>query len=64
MEASIKCCESFGNIRHQFEWFSYQDDKGRKVYIMPYLIACDGFTRLRINYCPTCGKQIREIELK
>ncbi len=63
MELSIKCCESFNKIMHLFKWFSYQDDNGNTGYVMPYLESNDN-KRLRINNCPVCGKNIRNIELK
>jgi len=31
---------------------------------MPTLKNCNGNTKLRINYCPNCGKNVRGIELK
>ena len=64
MEQSIKCCDFFGKMRHHFEWFSYQDDDNKKVRCMPVLKSCDGITKLRINYCPSCGKEVRNIELR
>lgn len=51
-------------MRHHFDWFSYQDDNGKKVYCMPVLKSCDGHTKLRINHCPSCGKEVRNIELR
>jgi hypothetical protein len=64
MKQTIKCCDFFGKMRHHFDWFSYQDDNGQKVYCMPVLKSCDGHTKLRINHCPSCGKEVRNIELR
>lgn len=64
MKQTIKCCDFFGKMRHHFDWFSYQDDNGKKVYCMPFLKSCDGYTKLRINNCPSCGKEVRNIELR
>lgn len=64
MELSIKCCEYFNKIRHHFNWYSYQNESGEKVRCMPSLTSSDGCTVLRINHCPSCGKEIRNIEMK
>jgi len=64
MRLSIKCCTYFSKIRHNFDWFSYHDVREmRKIYIVPTLKSCDGTTKIRINYCPSCGKEIRDIKL-
>lgn len=64
MELSIECCQSFNKIRHQFDWFSFEDEKGVTFRIMPHLKASDTRTKIRINHCPICGKNIRSIELR
>ena len=64
MKQSINCCDYFEKMRHNFEWFSYQDENNKKVYFMPTLRDCNGHTKLRVNYCPSCGKEVRAIELK
>jgi len=64
MKQSIKCCDYFGKMRDNFDWWSFQDVTGEKVYCMPTLKNCNGNTKLRINYCPNCGKNVRGIELK
>lgn len=64
MKQTINCCDSFRKMRHNFHWFGYQEDKNKKVYTMPYLISCDGCTKLRVCYCPSCGKEVRGIELR
>ena len=64
MEASIKCCEWFPRMMNQFDWFSFLDDKGDKIYCMPCVKDLDDNRQLRVNYCPSCGKEVRGIELK
>jgi len=64
MEQSIKCCDFFEEIRYHFNWFSYQDDNDKKVYCMPVLKGSGDSKDIRINYCPSCGKEIRGIELR
>lgn len=56
------CCEYFPTITCAFTWFSYDDDVGKKVYLMPCLIDNMG-QRIRVNYCPVCGEGVRSIEI-
>ena len=64
MKASIECCGYFENMSWHFDWFSYSDDDGNKVRVMPILKSIDGKVRARVNYCPSCGEKIRSIELR
>lgn len=54
------CCEVFPKLIKNFQWFSYIDDNGKKIYSMPCLSDCD---KWRINYCPSCGAKIRDITI-
>jgi hypothetical protein len=51
------CCEAFPKFLEMFSWFNYADDGSRRV--MPVLKD----TLYRINYCPSCGDWIRDIEI-
>jgi hypothetical protein len=64
MKQNIKCCEYFSKIRHHFDWFNYQNEEGKRIYCMPHLKSCSGYDKLRINYCPSCGKEVSSIELQ
>ena len=51
------CCEVFDNIKDELEWFSFINDEEEKVFCMPCIRSVDGL--LRVNYCPSCGKEVR-----
>ena len=55
------CCESFKDFIPLLNWFAY-DDIGVKIYVMPYM-QIEQSNKLRVNYCPSCGTEIRDIEL-
>lgn len=61
LKQSIECCDVFKSTRQKFEWFSFDED-GKKVYAMPYID--NNGTKYRINHCFSCGKEIRDIQLK
>ena len=51
-----QCCEVLDLV---VLWFKTQD--GDKI--LPHLIGTDG-NKYRVNYCPSCGKNIRAIIIK
>ena len=53
-----ECCDVFSQIKNKFNWFSYEDDDDSKVFCMPSINS------IRVNHCPSCGENIRSIELK
>lgn len=66
-EYTVICCEGLRDIYHHFNWFSYTSylgDKAHKVYCMPNLRGRDNKMERRVNYCPCCGTEIRDIKLK
>ena len=52
------CCEVL--LKLTLGWFKLED--GSKV--MPYIYDNSNTTMLRVNHCPSCGKYIRDIELR
>jgi len=58
METEI-CCKYFLEIAPKLQWFSFTEKTGDKFLVMP----CIPETTIRINYCPSCGKVVREIQL-
>jgi len=54
------CCESFKHFIPLFNWMTYNLEGAK--YIMPHIIVNDNY-KLRVNYCPSCGAEIRDIEL-
>lgn len=51
------CCNFFEKLVVQFHWM-VRNDEGKKVYIMPHFEP-----DIRINYCPSCGRKVRDIEI-
>ena len=56
------CCEPFKRFIHQLSWFSYTNDEGEIIILMPCFIGSDN-NKYRINHCPTCGADVRQLKL-
>lgn len=54
------CCGAFHRLAQHFGWMRYLDCPD--ILSMPYIQ--DGDDKLRINFCPSCGKSIRDINIK
>lgn len=50
-------CSCFRLFIPFVQWMATEDG----IRLMPHII--DGENRWRINYCPSCGKEVRSIEL-
>jgi len=59
---SIECCEEFPKVMNAFTWMSYKNKDGEDVLCMPHFEVTEEL-KLRVNYCPCCGKEVRAIEL-
>ena len=55
LEPNTFCCENFKENASDYGWFSINIDNV-KVFLMPHIKG----TNLRINFCPSCGKNCRE----
>jgi hypothetical protein len=55
------CCNGFRKIAKRLSWYSYGEDD-EKTLIMPFIFNAPG--EYRVNFCPSCGKNIRDIEIK
>ena len=53
------CCESFKDFIPLFDWMLITLEK---IYIMPHIVVNDDY-KLRVNHCPSCGAEVRYIEL-
>lgn len=68
MKPSIKCCDVFIKMADRFNWMRYEKD-GKYVRVMPHIPKSNTITgsiikhNHRVNFCPSCGKDIRDIEL-
>lgn len=51
------CCSNFKKISGHFRWMRTNDS----IYLAPHFPVAD--VKYRINFCPSCGKDIRSIEL-
>lgn len=49
------CCEIFPQLIDSYDWFRWQDDGS--VRVMPVIRG----TLLRVNFCFSCGSEIRNI---
>lgn len=56
------CCDIFTKMAQNFSWMSYTNDKNESILCMPYLLKDNKM--YRINHCPSCGKEIRSIEIE
>ena len=56
------CCKNFKNIAKNLGWFTYSNDVFEKILILPYVLGTE--PKLKINYCPSCGKKISGIEIE
>jgi hypothetical protein len=55
------CCKVFEKLAEEFDWMSYVDN-GEKILIMPHIVGTD-YIKYRINNCPSCGAEVRDIEI-
>ena len=54
------CCDYFPGLLACFHWFYYTDDNEVNYYLMPNLRNDKG-EKIRVNHCPVCGTEIRDI---
>lgn len=54
------CCYGFERMSKKIQWMTYADG-GPPIATMPY-IQC-GDDKMRVNFCPSCGKEIRSINV-
>ena len=52
------CCDVFKKNIHNFGWWKIENE-GEFEYLMPHTLG----TMYRINFCPSCGKEVRDIIL-
>lgn len=55
------CCDVFPKLFNKINWFTY-NSQGVQIFNMPHFIT-NGGERLRINHCPTCGADVRQLKL-
>ena len=55
----IFCCEAFKNNLNKFDWYSFGETPDKK-FVMPIIKE----TNCRVNYCFSCGKEVRGIEVQ
>ena len=60
MEESKICCEVFDQIKYTFSWFAYEDEP--LMLTAPHLVGLDK-KRYFVNHCPSCGKDIRNMNI-
>lgn len=63
MESTPICCGTFEKYARTFNWMSYYDeDKDTNIAVMPYIPDEFG-NKWRVNNCPTCGAEVRGVQL-
>jgi len=55
-QQTILCCDAFKKFIPTFGWMKTEEN----IFLMPY-IQC-GDSKMRIDHCPSCGKEVRSIE--
>ena len=58
VKTDVICCDFFKQNIKEFGWFKL-NHLGEEQYLMPHILG----TKIRINYCPTCGKECRDTVL-
>lgn len=57
------CCQALPEILKHFQWMSV-DIEGEKKLLMPHFQTYGfGDIKYRVNHCPSCGAEIRDIEI-
>jgi hypothetical protein len=61
------CCDAFAKHAKHFDWMSFNDDNGQNILVMPHILITNhtnnSTERLRVNYCPTCGHNVRAVQI-
>lgn len=57
-EITADCCEVWPRILHAFRWMAFADFP--ELRAMPHVHGADG-TDWRVNHCPACGVELREV---
>jgi hypothetical protein len=63
---AVICCGSFEKYAKQFKWMILDQECEERKYIMPHINIIDekyDTIKMRVNHCPTCGFEVRNIEL-
>ena len=55
MAPTPDCCEVWPKLLHLFQWM--RPDGQPDLLMMPYYTV--GVDKWRINFCPSCGKEVR-----
>jgi len=57
---AVSCCDAFLRMAPFFRWMTHD---GGETLSMPYILDTDvDGTRWRVNYCPSCGKEVRNMD--
>jgi hypothetical protein len=58
---AVMCCAVFEDMAKRFSWMGYEAN-GQRLACMPHIYGSNG-ERWRVNYCPSCGREVRSIEV-
>ena len=59
MENNKVCCDFFKDHVILYDWYSFGESPN-KTFLMPTIKN----TNIRVNFCPTCGGEVRSVEIK
>lgn len=60
-QPAVMRCAVFEDMAKRFSWMSYEAN-GQRIACMPHIHGSNG-ERWRVNHCPSCGREVRSIEV-
>lgn len=61
-EINKMCCDVFHKMISNFNWMSLVDN-GKRIFLMPYIENEQLDLKIRVNNCPSCGAEVRDITI-
>jgi len=57
------CCDRWPKFWPAFRWMTFEID-GEVMAAMPHIQNQNEPERWRVNYCPSCGAEVRDVQIK
>lgn len=58
---AVMCCAVFEDMAKRLSWMIYEAN-GQRLACVPHIHGSNG-ERWRVNHCPSCGREVRSIEV-